>query len=466
MCLYFLISDPFGVYIRPDLFLQLVDNGSPDLFQYLTPLLPESSTLSMNCALTNYTHTLTQRHLGKFSIISYGKNNSHVEYRSTDNIPDISLLFIVYFETDMTLDVLRAVMSFPIKEIVVVDGPRKICAPFLDKFNLLYTSENNSPIRSFFYNQVKNEFPNIPIKYHYQIWEDEAEQRHYGYNACKYSIMLTLDGDVLMHLNKEQVYEFAQDPQRAVAGVTLMNMARSHSVFTTNPLNFVPAYRYNVMVKRKMIPPEEFFAHLWIVGTAQKKANASFLFTQNIDTYTQILKGNNNDSSTIQEIHIRRSFETTTCLQEGSNVIIVPRPLHSVYLDEIVHTSKINNLCHHAFEKTNLPFIDDVIVWTALLHTEINKYMVFVQVENAASCTFTLSDSYVNMNRKLQTVASLTFTKNSSTATNTFTRNYHRANFTLLPVLENHALVMRALGSSCKLSSGTLLGHITYSFPN
>lgn len=187
-------------------------------------------------------------------------------------LPKISAIYPVWYETDMMLPVIQAVAPF-VSELVVVDGPRRATIPLMASMGLMYTADD-SPVKRVLDNIIKPAFPHISVKYHYQVWDDEKGQRNFGFNACSHSIMIQVEGDMIMQLNAHALEAFVRDQWHDVSGIRVSNMVRSNLSMVASvgaePLPFFP-----LIAKRNRLSADEYFNHLWIVGNAQGPRNQS-----------------------------------------------------------------------------------------------------------------------------------------------------------------------------------------------
>ena len=185
----------------------------------------------------------------------------------------ISLIVAIYYDIDMIGEVIRTVSPY-ISEIVIVDGPRELSMVLLEPMGLVY-NESTSVVRSYFFNEIRRQHPDIKLVYRFKIWADEKEQRNTAYDLCSNPVVLMTDADLFMHLNPASLSHFLADPHKSVARVAVCNtyLSRNRVYQAVKTLDnlILSAYTYEqpVMGKKSSLSAEEFFDNLWIIGVKQ-----------------------------------------------------------------------------------------------------------------------------------------------------------------------------------------------------
>jgi hypothetical protein len=185
----------------------------------------------------------------------------------------ISLIVAVYYDIDMLSDVIRPVSPY-ISEIVIVDGPREMSMVLLEPMGLVY-NESTSTVKSFFFNEIRHQFPDIKLVYRFKVWADEKEQRDTAFNLCSNPVVLMADADMFMHLSVSSLSQFLADPHKSVARVAVCNTflsgGRVYQTVKPTEKYSLTAYptQQPVMGKKSVMNAEEFFDNLWIIGVKQ-----------------------------------------------------------------------------------------------------------------------------------------------------------------------------------------------------
>lgn len=206
-------------------------------------------------------------------------NNTGVRepWRSEQNVmigDKICLFLAVYHSSGYLEEVLDPIVNL-VDELVVADGPRHVSLPLLDATDMLY-NETMSPIKAFLFNNFQPKYPGIHIEYIYRHWEKESDQRLYGYETCQSPIMLQIDSDMILNINKQSLTWFLEQPQYHIAQVDIVSLFHpSNPLYYTGSVTQYTVDRYPLMVKRHQMNAETYFNHLWIVGEDQKSVNNS-----------------------------------------------------------------------------------------------------------------------------------------------------------------------------------------------
>jgi hypothetical protein len=131
---------------------------------------------------------------------------------------EISVYIILFGDFGFLDDILSTIYN-NVKEIIIVDGAYSYNKPILEKLGLYYDA-NSCP------QELQDIIKRYNIKYYNKIFENEAEKRIFGYNACTYNNVLLVDADEFFDFNLISLKEFINSDQ-SVAGFEIYNMNRT-----------------------------------------------------------------------------------------------------------------------------------------------------------------------------------------------------------------------------------------------
>lgn len=396
--------------------------------------------------------------------------------------PRMSLLYVVYHDTDMVLAVLSRVAHL-ISEIVVIDGPRKSTIPWLEAAGLLY-SEGTSPVKRFFFMNVASKYPGISISYFYKVWEHEADQRNFGFHACSQPVMMQMEGDMLVNIAPNALRAFLLDREKIVTGVLVMNMVNTEHALGSAGFN-APQHFFPMIVKRNKMTAETYFSHIWIVGLAKHRhpPNQSELFPpigygyhltllRSLDNmfvkYAFYRSLNWEDRN--QTLEYKRQVNLTTAIAQrfGFNVArlvmaraFVPSALCApaddtalvvppIFNDELAHQAsqhELNSLCDYRFLTDILYVADGEISWVQIPAGRENASYVSFESADIVSCNVSVRDWGLNKLPKYQGPFVLQLQGKSTRLR--------------LPQLSADTVCIgRALGFLCQLNTGYLVAKL------
>mmetsp|Transcript_24448 Transcript_24448/g.62144 ORF Transcript_24448/g.62144 Transcript_24448/m.62144 type:complete len:431 (-) Transcript_24448:557-1849(-) len=185
-------------------------------------------------------------------------------------ISGVCVMYVVYHDTEFFLRIIKSVGAQNIDELIVVDGPRANAVPLLDAVGLLYDART-SPVRKYLENTIANYIPETIIKYNFSTWETQKQQRAYGFEQCNHEVMLQCEADMILRLNQDALHNFMKDDTH-IAGVNVMNLIGTNAMIASK-LSDLGMYRFNLLVKRNLIPHEDYYRSIWIVGSSEKPSS-------------------------------------------------------------------------------------------------------------------------------------------------------------------------------------------------
>jgi hypothetical protein len=151
-----------------------------------------------------------------------------------------------------------------VDEIVVNDGPfrftRELLEPLVGR-DLDQPSERAASLFAHLSRRL-----GVPIHYHHGVFEDEREKRVHGYGLARGDVVLSVDADELLLLNREAVERFWA-AEAVVASFDCVNFTYLNLVCgkAGSPL----VARKPFAFKRAAITAEHHLNYLWLVGVEQ-----------------------------------------------------------------------------------------------------------------------------------------------------------------------------------------------------
>ena len=408
-------------------------------------------------------------------------------FSQTEACPPISLLYVVYHDIDLAEVVLEAILPY-ISEIVVVDGPRSGMIPLLRSQGLFY-HRLSSTVRKFFRDWSKIH-PNITLKYHYEIWEDEFKQRIFGYSECSGPIVLQAEGDFLMKLDKEKLSSFCSDPTKGVGAFETVNLVDVDVIMSSQYFierKTLPRVPY--IFKKSLVGASEYLNYLWLVGPKRKQPDKSLLFpapvglslhytlvrslqsaslkysfyvsnyyavdavekSEELQTLVNTLTfiQSEYDDLTAMEVFARLRPESGICMPGPSNQRFLSKAPGRVQdlIDHFgVKNSPIPSLCDHKYFDETLPVFHGITSWISL--RQLDTSSISLSLQNILECRVTVVD-YV-LGKSPLTVSESTLKNNSS--------NVVKFSF---PRDKYHDVYIRAISFTCRCREKTRLGWIS-----
>jgi hypothetical protein len=218
------------------------------------------------------------------AIGSYSSANAISDARARINSAwlNMTMLFILYYDTDMLVHILDE-HSPHISDVVVIDGPRSAAVGMLRSMDLLY-NESTSFVRRFFESTVPYRYPHLRVRYAFDVWKNEYAQRKMGYSMCRTRFMLQLEGDLLVKFNKLHLHRFmAGGGSGLVASVNIYN-ALANSVAMYNAPSLPSNLRVHLLVDVSRLSFDEYFKYLWIIGIQRRPGNPLHKFRLSVGT--------------------------------------------------------------------------------------------------------------------------------------------------------------------------------------
>ncbi|WP_216899895.1 hypothetical protein [Synechococcus sp. CCY 9618] len=160
-----------------------------------------------------------------------------------------------------------------VDEIIVNDGPflftRELLEPLVGR-DLVQPSARAADLFAHLSRRL-----GVPIHYHHRMFEDEREKRVHGYGLARGDVVLSVDADELLLLDREAVERF-WGSEAVVASFDCVNFTYLNLVCgkAGSPL----VARKPFAFKRSAIPAAHHLDYLWLVGVEQESvAQADFL---------------------------------------------------------------------------------------------------------------------------------------------------------------------------------------------
>jgi len=297
----------------------------------------------------------------------------------------VCVMYVVYYDTTFFSRIISTIGAHNIDELIVVDGPRANAVPLLNATGMLYNGQT-SPVRMYLERAIAEILPEAAITYEFRIWETQKHQRAYGFKHCTHDVMLQCEGDMIVRFNQDALQNFLEDDTH-IAGVNVMNLIGSNAMMV-GKLSDLGLYRFNLLVKRKLISHEDYFRSIWIVGSSGKPSaqvkyhlplvGAGYHLTlvrsletmvvkyayyralhgelANNATYTGIFNRMVNELSMVARMHgvriardlfVRSHNASALCIPEEFYIMKPPLPLHefspseSVLIDSMCNFSTI-----------------------------------------------------------------------------------------------------------------------------
>ena len=151
-----------------------------------------------------------------------------------------------------------------VDEIVVNDGPflftRELLEPLVGRD---LTQRSTRAARLF---EHLSRRLGVPIHYHHGLYRDEREKRIHGYGLARGDVVLSVDADELLLLDREAVERFWES-QAVVASFDCVNFTYLNLVCSKAGSPLVA--RKPFAFKRASITAEHHLDYLWLVGVEQ-----------------------------------------------------------------------------------------------------------------------------------------------------------------------------------------------------
>ncbi|EAQ74120.1 hypothetical protein [Synechococcus sp. WH 5701] len=157
-----------------------------------------------------------------------------------------------------------------VDEILINDGPFAYAVELLGPVIGRDLGEPSRRARDVF-SRLSAEM-GVPIHYFYHQFEDEREKRLFGYGKARGEVVLSVDADELLLLNREMVEAFAASSALA-ASFNCYNFTYLNLLLISHPgaaLSSPKPFAF----RREAISPEEHINYLWLVGVEQQAASA------------------------------------------------------------------------------------------------------------------------------------------------------------------------------------------------
>ena len=175
----------------------------------------------------------------------------------------ISAYTILYYDLQFYESIIKNIYNY-VDEIIIIDGPYSYAIDTLKKFNLFYDEKNKPQI----INNLLNKYNKI--KYFYKIFDNEENKRMFGYDMCKNNIILLVDTDEFIYLNKSNLKRFINDKNRYVCSTDIYNMC-DYNVYINN------ISKKNIFFKKNKITSFQHLDYTWLVGCKQNKIINSYI---------------------------------------------------------------------------------------------------------------------------------------------------------------------------------------------
>ena len=195
----------------------------------------------------------------------------------------ISVYTILYYDLQFYEDIIKYIYDF-VDEIIIIDGPYSYSIETLKKYNLYY-DENNKP------SEIQNIIKKFSkIKYKYVICDTEEEKRMIGYNACSNDLVLLIDSDEFLIIDKQKINNFIINTNKFVCCSDIYNMCGYN-------INYNKLTQKYILFKKSKITALEHLNYTWLIGCKQTEKNVGYMsFLPFGKIYHQTLNRNKNNN--------------------------------------------------------------------------------------------------------------------------------------------------------------------------
>jgi hypothetical protein len=173
----------------------------------------------------------------------------------------ISVYINFMHDIDMLNDALLLIYEH-IDEVILVDGPFEWCVQTFSHFGIPIGP--NAAV-------VEKLDPKLRgmTRYFHGIWKTEEEKRIFGYRQCSYSLIMTLDSDEFIMLNKNEITDFLLKNDKYVAGIQAINLCTFNAAFSVGNIH------KTILFKKSHIDAARHLDYLWLVGCKQDRYDSS-----------------------------------------------------------------------------------------------------------------------------------------------------------------------------------------------
>jgi len=173
----------------------------------------------------------------------------------------ISLLLNWYKETSF-LDLMFDSIADLVDEVIVVCGPYRYMDGTLQIFDKpLLGTEAELVFQK--YVKCSN------IKFIHGPWNSEDEKRIEGYSQCKGDIVLSIDADEIVDIDRNALIEFINSPF-SLAQIGVINVLTPKFLYGSDLYDQISAFPMkSLFFKRNHISSREHLNYLWLVGVKQ-----------------------------------------------------------------------------------------------------------------------------------------------------------------------------------------------------
>jgi len=164
-------------------------------------------------------------------------------------------------------------------KIIINDGPFAFAQPV---FEYILEEEKLYKKRSLDYFQELARRTGSNIIYTYNIFADEREKRVFGYSQAQSDIVLSIDADEILDIDKNSLRSFVASD--ALVGMFECVNLSFHNMCISKPMPLAtgPYPGKPFAFKRNLVDGERHLDYLWLVGTKQAKTSTSEYYLQPI----------------------------------------------------------------------------------------------------------------------------------------------------------------------------------------
>lgn len=172
----------------------------------------------------------------------------------------ISVYLSVFRDIDFVPIVIERIYDL-VDEIVIIDGPYRWVKDFYEGLGLDQSSRlpevmfRGTPLLS-----------HAKVRHFYEIWGDQYEKRIFGYRQCRGDVVLLVDSDELVTIDRKAVEDFYSS-NADVGSLSITNLVRSNVHLGTRweRVGKVGEPRVHRLFKRQSLSAAEHMDYLWQV---------------------------------------------------------------------------------------------------------------------------------------------------------------------------------------------------------
>jgi hypothetical protein len=175
----------------------------------------------------------------------------------------ISVYTILYYDLQFYEDIIKYLYDL-VDEFIIIDGPYSYAVDTLKTFNIFY-DEQTKPYEL---TDIIKKYSKI--KYKYVICDNEEEKRIIGYNMCSNNLVLLVDTDEFLNIDKTKLNLFINNPNKFVCCASILNMCD----YNINFNNLTEKY---ILFKKSKISSLEHLDYTWLIGCKQNDKIISYM---------------------------------------------------------------------------------------------------------------------------------------------------------------------------------------------